>query len=141
MATHTERLHLTIDDQVAQRYYPVPVAVPAGAPSMSVRLSYDTDRGVVDLGCEGPEGWRGWSGGARDRFTITTSEATPGYLPGELEGGTWQVVLGLHQLPAEGLEVTVEVSSPAAEPPERERRAAPEPPGARGSERDVPGPG
>ncbi len=140
MATHTERLHLTIDDQVAQRYHPVPVPVPAGAPSMSVRLSYDTTRGVVDLGCEGPAGWRGWSGGARDRFTITAREATPGYLPGELESGTWHVVLGLHQLPADGLEVTVEVSIPAVEPPERERRAAPEPPVARGSERDLPAP-
>lgn len=140
MTTHTERLHLTIDDQITERYRPVPVAVPAGAPSLGVRLSYDTSRGVIDLGCAGPAGWRGWSGGARDRFTITAQQATPGYLPGELEAGTWHVVLGLHQLPAEGLDVTVEISTPATEPPEQERRAAPESHTARGSERDLPAP-
>ena len=140
MATVVERLHLTLDDQIAQRYHPVPFTVPAGVPSVGVRLAYDTSRGVVDLGCEGPAGWRGWSGGARDRFTITPHEATPGYLPGELEPGTWHVVLGLHQLPAEGLDVTVEISTPATEPPEPERRAAPVTRTVRGSDRALPAP-
>ena len=140
MARAVERLHLTPDDQITGRYHPVPFDVPAGSPSLGVTLSYDTSRGVVDLGCEGPAGWRGWSGGARDRFTITPREATPGYLPGELEPGTWHVVLGLHHLPAEGLAVTVEIDVPATEPPERERRAAPVARTVRGSDRDLPAP-
>jgi hypothetical protein len=57
---------------------------------------------VLDLGCLGPSGFRGWSGGARESFVITANAATPGYLPGEVEAGVWQVVLGLHMLPAEG---------------------------------------
>src|SRR5690625_3225204 len=141
MATITEQLRLNLDDEIATRYRYVPFDVPPGSRSLSVRLTYDTSRGVIDLGCEGADGWRGWSGGARDRFTITSEEATPGYLPGELETGTWHVVLGLHQLPADGLEVTVEVSTPALEPPARERPAATATRTARGSERDLPAPG
>ena len=34
MATVVERLHLTLDDQIAQRYHPVPFTVPAGVPSI-----------------------------------------------------------------------------------------------------------
>ena len=68
---------------------------------------------VLDLGCIGPAGFRGWSGGARRSFVITPDAATPGYLAGELEPGTWQVMIGIHQLPAEGAEyrLTAEVSS------------------------------
>ena len=39
--------------------------------SLEVTLCYDRRAALVDLGCEGPAGWRGWSGGARDRFAIT----------------------------------------------------------------------
>ena len=40
-------------------------------------------RGVLDLGCRGPGGFRGWSGGARDASSSPADWATPGYLPGE----------------------------------------------------------
>lgn len=113
MTRTSRRLHLTIDDQIAERYHPVEVELPAGASSLEVLIDYDDAAGILDLGCEGPRGWRGWSGGARRRFVITADAATPGYLPGELEAGTWSVVLGLHQLPAEGLDVEVEVHVPA----------------------------
>lgn len=135
-----ERLRLTLDDQIATRYLPVPFEVPVGAPSVSVQLSYDTAAGVIDLGCEGAAGWRGWSGGARDTFVITAEAATPGYLPGELEAGTWQVILGLHKVPAAGLDVTLRISTPAVEQPEREREVRPRPRQVRGSERNLPAP-
>jgi hypothetical protein len=41
---------------------------------------------------------------------ITPGEATPGYLPGELEPGLWQVALGLYRLPADGVEYSVTAS-------------------------------
>src|SRR6266542_1264866 len=62
----------------------------------------DRSGAVLDLGCIGPGGFRGWSGSARQSFVITADAATPGYLPGELEPGTWQVILGLHQLSSAG---------------------------------------
>jgi hypothetical protein len=90
----------TADDRARTPYCYLPVDVPAHANGLNVQLSYDRSAGVLDLGCEAPQSFRGWSGGARDEFTITRDAATPGYLPGELETGTWNVVLGLHRIPA-----------------------------------------
>ncbi|WP_149203033.1 CehA/McbA family metallohydrolase [Actinotalea subterranea] len=140
MSTVEVRRRLGIDDQIAERYLRVPFEVPAGAPSVEVLLGYDRTAGVLDLGCEGASGWRGWSGGARDRFVITRDGATPGYLPGELEPGEWHVVLGLHQLPAEGLDVRLEIRTPATGAVEPEVQAAPVPDVPRGSGRDLPAP-
>jgi hypothetical protein len=42
-----------------------------------------------------PARFRGWSGGARNVFTISAEDATPGYLPGPLPGGKWELLLGV----------------------------------------------
>ena len=79
----------------------------------------------MDLGCIGAGGFRGWSGGARRSFVITPAAATPGYLPGELEPGTWLVVIGLHRVPPAGADyqLTVTVSARRASwRPSRRRR-------------------
>ena len=55
---------------------------------------------MLDLGCFDPAGFRGWSGGARDSFVIAEFGATPGYLAGPVTAGLWQVVIGLHLVPA-----------------------------------------
>ena len=54
---------------------------------MRVELEYERSGAIMDLGCMGAAGFRGWSGGARRSFVITDDAATPGYLPGELEAG------------------------------------------------------
>jgi hypothetical protein len=59
-------------------------------------------RNVLDLGIFGPAGYdlgnaagfRGWSGGARDHFEVSSTYATPGYLAGPIEPGVWAVALG-----------------------------------------------
>lgn len=99
-------------DRAAATWQYLPFEVPAGAGSFSVSLTVSGDpaSSVIDLGCQGPEGFRGWSGGARRKFCITDDAATPGYLPGATNGN-WQVVLGLHRVPASGVEITVEVTA------------------------------
>lgn len=138
--TRVLRRRLTLSDQAEQRYLRVPFDVLPGQTSLEVRIGYDTGAAVVDLGCEAPQGWRGWSGGARTRFAITPDAATPGYLPGAPEPGTWHVVLGLHQLPAEGVDLVVEIDVPAAGPVETEP-LAPVRETRRGSTRALPAPG
>ncbi|UFU06692.1 CehA/McbA family metallohydrolase [Ruania halotolerans] len=139
MARTVHRLRLGLADLLQTPYPTIPFDLPPGAESVEVRLAYDTDAAVIDLGCEGPAGWRGWSGGARDRLVIGPTAATPGYLPGELETGQWSVQLGLYRLPADPIEVTVTVISPAQSRVEPEpaplppREAAP-----RGSTRRLP---
>lgn len=123
MAATTRRAgRWTLDDRFASPWHYLPVEVPPGSCGLAVELDYDRSAGVIDLGCVGPGGFRGWSGGARSSFVITPESATPGYLPGELEPGAWQVMLGLYRLPPGGLpfEVTAEVTASPG-------RLAPEP--------------
>ena len=115
MSVQRERLRLTPDDRAENPYLEVPFEVPIGTPSVEIGLVVDDASGaVVDLGCQGRDGWRGWSGGARRRVVIGEDAATWGYTPGPLEPGTWAVVLGLHEIPGE-VQVEVTVTTPGGE--------------------------
>lgn len=115
MTTH----RITPADQARNPYFYIPVDVPAGTTRIDVQLAYPkADDCVIDLGMFDPrmaafptrEGFRGWSGGARDRFFIATDDATPGYVHGEILPGAWHVILGLYKIPETGCDVTVTVS-------------------------------
>jgi hypothetical protein len=85
-----------------ETYLDLPFAVPAGTSRLTVVFRHDgaAERTTIDLGLRDPERFRGWSGGARDGFTISASDATPSYLPGPLPAGTWNLVLGVPNLRA-----------------------------------------
>lgn len=117
----------TPDDRAEQFYPTVPFDVPGGTRSITVELSFDRALGVIDIGCEGPAGWRGWSGGARQRFTIADTEATWGYLPGELETGQWNVVLGLHRVGPHGIPIELHIEL-STQPVDRRAAIVPDPP-------------
>jgi len=109
----------TPEDRFASPWHYLPVEVAPGTAALRVELEYDGAGAVLDLGCLDPSGFRGWSGGARRSFVIAAESATPGYLPGEVEAGLWQVMIGLHAVPPDGVRyrVTAEPSSgPAAGP-------------------------
>jgi hypothetical protein len=119
------------EDRAASIYQYLPVEVGTGHRALRVELAYDRSAGVLDLGCLDPTGaFRGWSGGARDTFTIAETWSTPGYLPGPLAAGQWQVMLGLHRVPPEGLpwRVTVSTSPKPGPVPEAAAPLAPWPP-------------
>jgi len=136
----------TLADRFSSAWHYLPFEVPAGACGLRAELEYERSAAIMDLGCMGSAGFRGWSGGVRRSFIITDQAATPGYLPGEPEPGTWQVMIGLHRVPPDGADyrVTVEVSSTPGElapdpPPEQmppladrpARRSLPASPGRR----------
>ncbi|NDU76464.1 PHP domain-containing protein [Actinomadura sp. DSM 109109] len=120
MTVHSGRW--TLEDRLEQGLRELPFEVPRGTASVTVELSFEG--GVIDLGCHGPDGFRGWSGGARRRFTIGAGWATPGYLPGDLEPGLWHVWLGLHRIPLDGVPYEVTVTT-SGTPPERPDEAPP----------------
>lgn len=93
----------TLEDRCASPWHYLPVEMPPGRRALRIELDYDRAAATLDLGCLGPAGFRGWSGGARRSFVIAADGATPGYLPGEPEPGTWQVIIGLYRLPLEGI--------------------------------------
>jgi hypothetical protein len=86
-----------IDGVDNQTYRRVPFTVPAGTKRLTVVFGYTgkADRTVIDMGLWDGERFRGWSGGARDRFTLSAEDATPGYLPGLLPAGQWTLMLGV----------------------------------------------
>ena len=103
----------------------IPVEVPAGVNRITVRYGYDRptppagyegnaldigifDENGYDLG--NAAGFRGWSGGSRDNFTISASDATPGYLPGPVRRGTWHLLVGPYTVVPAGLNWTVTVT-------------------------------
>lgn len=117
-------VHLTPADQARDPYYYIPFDVPEGTTRIDVRMAYPhADDCVVDLGCfdsrmtdypAPPASFRGWSGGARDRFFIATDDATPGYVHGPIPAGRWQVILGLYKIPPQGADVQVSIGLDAA---------------------------
>ncbi len=113
MPREIRTLRFGLEDQLAGEHRSEPFLVPAGTESLEVELSYDRSAALIDLGCESPRGWRGWSGSRRDRFVIRTDRATPGYISGELEPGEWSVQLGLRRLPVDPIAVSVTITVPA----------------------------
>ncbi|MGP3974536.1 CehA/McbA family metallohydrolase [Streptomyces sp. 8N114] len=130
----------TMEHRAEEVLRALPVEVPGGTGALTVTLGYPRRAGVLDLGLLGPYGeFRGWAGGARDTVTVTESWATPGYLPGPVVPGIWQVLLRLHRIPPQGLpyevrarfdgQVPAAPSSAAPRPPapadRRRRRTVP----------------
>jgi len=114
--SHSRTIQITRADQAANPYFYIPFDVPEGTSRIDVSMRYPkADDCVIDLGVLDPritdypaeEGFRGWSGGARDSFFVARDDATPGYIHGEIQPGRWQVILGLYKVPEAGAEVTI----------------------------------
>jgi hypothetical protein len=103
----------------------LPVIVPNGVNQISVSYSYDKpqvppgvlgnamDVGMFDqrgIQLGDSSGFRGWSGGARTTFSISASDATPGYLPGPIGSGRWYVIFGPYTIAPQGLNWTADIT-------------------------------
>src|SRR6185312_9510402 len=86
-------------------YIEAPFAVPPGTQRLTVSFRYTgkEQRTTLDLGIEDPHGFRGWSGGNKSTFTVSVSDATPSYLPGELVPGTWKLLIGVPNIRPQSL--------------------------------------
>ncbi len=109
----------------APDWWYLPVEIPRGVREIEVVYTYDrppvppgTAGNALDIGIFSPaghdlgnaRGFRGWSGGFRDRFTISASAATPGYLPGPITPGTWHIILGPYTIAPQGMEYRVDIT-------------------------------
>ncbi|MER5441910.1 CehA/McbA family metallohydrolase [Streptomyces sp. NPDC002790] len=119
----------------APDYVYLPVDVPSGVREIKVSYTYEkatglpagTQNNALDIGvfdergtALGGEGFRGWSGGARTEFFIRADDATPGYVPGPVRPGRWNIALGPYTVAPQGLpyEVTVTLThGPTGETP------------------------
>jgi PHP domain-containing protein len=121
--------HVTAVDKAAGDYAYVPFDLPADIERIDVNYDYSRtsfaksrggDENVLDIGIFAPGSgtnepglFRGWSGGARAEFFVARDSATPGYIPGPMPAGRWQIILGLYHVASEGCDytVTIELSS------------------------------
>lgn len=119
--------HLTQADKAASDYAYIPFDLPQAASRLTVRYSYSavmsSDRveggNVIDIGLFDPAGaefpggagFRGWSGSARNEFALTPTDATPGYLPGPLPAGRYQVILGLYRIWPAGADYEIHIEA------------------------------
>jgi hypothetical protein len=106
-------------------YQDIPFAVPPHTVRIDVHYAYSDQIGsdpgltagnTVDIGIfdvRGHEfmgaGFRGWSGSARESFFIARDDATPGYLAGPIQAGTWAINLGFYKVWHKGCHYRVTV--------------------------------
>lgn len=98
---------ITEEDRARGPIFYLPFEVPPG--TQRIEVSYHYEKGneggdgpgnSIDIAIFDPrgielltEGFRGWSGTARSSFFITPTQATPGYLPGPIQPGQWNLML------------------------------------------------
>jgi hypothetical protein len=87
----------TITGSQNNTYVEAPFTVPDRIVSITITFRYSgkDQHTALDLGLFDPERFRGWSGGNKDNFTVSTTNATPSYLPGPLPAGQWKLLIGV----------------------------------------------
>lgn len=122
--------HITLRGEIAPdqqlTYLHLPFEVPSGIQRLDVRYQYDSqissdptlnngntiDIGIFDTRGIGfsSEGFRGWTGSAHQVFSLGIDDATPGYMPGPIQAGTWHICLGAYKVAAGGCRYRVDIS-------------------------------
>lgn len=98
---HTQDLSGVITRQDFQTYLELPFQVPPDTHSITISFDYERDqRTTIDLGLLDPNGFRGWSGGNKRRFLVSSQTATPSFQTGPLSSGTWHLLLGVPNIRA-----------------------------------------
>ena len=129
MTVHNFALHkhFTPADKASDDYAYVPFTLPRPARRLHIAYTYSAQMSsdmveggnVIDIGLFDPTGmdfpggagFRGWSGSARNEFTIGRDEATPGYRPGPLPAGEYHVLLGLYRIWPQGADVDIDIEA------------------------------
>ncbi|SEA48682.1 CehA/McbA family metallohydrolase [Pedobacter hartonius] len=95
----------------------VPFDVPAGTTEIRVKERYDKmkvnvlNMGIYDAnGYQDAAGFRGWSGGAKKEFFIAEASASTGYIAGNINAGTWNILVYPSTIAPEGLSWTLEIT-------------------------------
>ena len=114
---------LRIDPERAGTYFTLPFQVPDEVERMTIEYRYPrydsetrplpngafisrTERNIIDIGLIGPDGrQRGASGSDKTSFSISETEATPGYRACALVPGEWRVLVGAYRVQPEGVDV------------------------------------
>jgi hypothetical protein len=108
------------------KYTYLPFEVPENIGRIDISYTYDSvigsdpqlsggntvDIGIFDSRGIAPHssGYRGWTGSARMEFFIALDSATPGYMPGPILPGTWNIILGPYKVAERGCHYRVDIT-------------------------------
>jgi hypothetical protein len=112
MPTITREVVFTAEQQ--DQYLSLPFEMAPGIARLEVSYSIEPlgpGECTVDLGVAACGALRGWSGSERKSFFIAAAKATPGYTPGPLTPGSWEVLLGTYRLPPAGARVVLQIAT------------------------------
>lgn len=92
----------TVTGAQNKTYIDVPFQVPEAVHRLRVDFSYTghEQHTTIDLGIADPYRFRGASGGNKSHFTLSETDATPSYLPGEIPSGRWKLLLSVPNIRA-----------------------------------------
>ena len=87
------------------RYTSAPFRVPRDVKRLVIAFDHDgrADRTVIDLGLEDAQRFRGASGGDKALISIGERDATPSYLPGQIDPGIWRLRLAVPNIRAKAV--------------------------------------
>ena len=77
-----------------ETHFFVPFEVPDGIVEIEVQHDDISSENILDWGLDDPNGFRGWGGGNSEPAVVGVEAASRSYIPGPIEAGTWEVVVG-----------------------------------------------
>ncbi len=117
-----------IDHAQQGSYFTVPFEVPQNIARLSLSYRYPrrpeidqrlpngvytakNEVNIIDLGLIAPDGRQvGASGSDKLAFTVSETDATPGYLPCPIVPGTWQILVGAYKVDPDGVDVEYRIT-------------------------------
>jgi len=117
-----------IDPSQQGSYFTVPFEVPENMERLTLNYRYArrpemlqtlangrftarAEQNIIDLGLIAPDGKQaGASGSDKLEFTLSETDATPGYTPCPVVAGTWQILVGAYKVAPGGVDVDYEIT-------------------------------
>ena len=103
MLTFQKSFERTLTARESKQHIPFPVQVPPGTAQINISFAYsplavEGIHNLLTLSVFDPSGWRGAGHrhGERHEIVLTKDRASPGFMPGAVQAGTWTVVVDAH---------------------------------------------
>ena len=114
------------------RHFSIPFEVPAGTLEIAVQQQSLVAKNILDFGIMDPtRAWRGWGGSRIEDVVINEKAATRSHVPGPIQPGTWQIVVGEAAVPVKPatFSLVVTLRDTVTLPPQTDRKPyVPSPP-------------
>jgi predicted metal-dependent phosphoesterase TrpH len=93
----------------SETHFFLPFEVPERIAEIEVRHDDLSPANILDWGLDDPDGFRGWGGGNGEPAIVGIDAASRSYVPGPIQPGTWEVVVGKAKIVEQPARYAVEV--------------------------------